>query len=288
MMDAVIQPWTWGDWMWRGTLAGLMVAWTCIPLGVFLYLKRMSLVSDALAHVALPGIVVAFVITGSFSWWTFLVGAALAGVFATLGMVGLGRVRHVREDSAIGIVMTTFFAVGVILLSTLVRDAHIDLDCVLFGNILAISDRSLLLLGGSTVMVAVASWIEWRWLVVSSFDPAFVISLGVSGVLLKSIFMGGVALASVASFEAVGSILVIAFFIIPAAAAHLVARSMRGMLAVALAFGSLAVVAGMYLSIALNCSSAGAIVLLQGLGYLIIFGYARSFKNTFHRSNTED
>ncbi len=283
MIDFLIDPWTWGDWMWRGVLAGSLVSLICAPLGVVLYLRRMSMVVDALAHVALPGIVIAFLLSGSIDWWAMLLGAAFVGIAASVSIEGLTRLRHVRSDSAIGIVLTAFFAIGVILLTTSVHSAHIDTDCVLFGNILAISDHTLVTLSVAVPLVLGALFVFWRWLVLSTFDASMAATLGLPVVAIHHALMGGVSLASVASFEAVGAVLVIAFFIIPAATAHLLAESMRQMVLTAVGVSLASVWIGMYASIALNCSTAGAIVVVLGLIYLGAFLFSPKYGRAWKR-----
>lgn len=270
-MSFLIDPWTWGDWMWRGTLASLLVAVPCAVLGVFLYLRRMSMLSDALAHVALPGIVAAFLITGSLDGPVMVLGAAVVGLLASGAIEGLSKHPNIRPDAAIGIVFTTFFAAGVILLSMFVHDAHIDTDCVVFGNVLAISDRTLMTLGVVAPMVLASVALFWRWLTVSSFDPMLARNLGLPVAAIHYGLMVAVSMTTVAGFEAVGAILVIALIILPAATAHLFADRMGTMVSVSVAHAVTSCVAGMYVSVWLNCSPAGAIVVVGGVMYLLAF-----------------
>lgn len=274
MFDLLVAPWTWGDWMWRGVLAATLVAVPCAVLGVFLYLKRMSMISDALAHVALPGIVAAFLLSGSMDGPFLLAGAAVVGLGASFFIEALSRRPNVRPDAAIGIVFTVLFAAGVVLLSTQVHDAHIDSDCVLFGNVLAISDRTLWMLAFVAPTVLVAVGVFWRWLAVSSFDPSIAVNLGVPVGLVHYGLMTGVSLTTVAGFEAVGAVLVIALIIVPGATAHILADRLTNMVAIAVGHAVLSVVLGMYASVWLNCSSAGAIVVTGGLLYGLAFAFA--------------
>ncbi len=273
MLDLIIEPWTWGDWMWRGMLAAVLVAVPCAVLGVFLYLKRMSLISDALAHVALPGIVAAFLISGSLDGPVMVFGAAVVGLLAAYMIEAVSRLPNVRPDAAIGIVFTVFFALGVILLSTMVHDAHIDTDCVVFGNVLAISDRTLYTLAVVAPVVLAIVAFFWRWLAVSSFDPSLARNLGIPVVAVHYGLMTCVSITTVAGFEAVGAILVIALIIVPAATAHVLTDRLETMMAVAIAHTVISAVLGMYVSVWLNCSSAGAIVVVGGLLYLLAFAF---------------
>ncbi len=271
MLEFLVDPWTWGAWMGRGMFSVLLVAISCAILGVFLYLRSMSMIADALAHVALPGIVAAFLVSGSLAAPFMLVGAAATGLLATFGIETLSRRPNVRPDAAIGIVFTAMFAIGVILLSTSVQDAHIDTHCLLFGDVLGVSDRSMILLAIVTPLVVLLTFVFYRWLSASSFDPEFARSIGIPVTAVHYGLMMAVSLTTVASFEAVGAILVIALMIVPAATAHRLASRLHTMLAVAVAHGIISAVVGMYVAIWIDSSAAGAIVVVGGLLYAAAF-----------------
>jgi manganese/zinc/iron transport system permease protein len=277
-MDALyelfIAPWGSGAWMWRGMLASTLSAIMLAVLGVFLYLRRMSLLADALAHVALPGIVVAFLLSGSLDPTFMLLGAAATGLFASFAIEGLSGLPNIRSDAAIGIVFTALFALGVILVSTSVHDAHIDTQCVLFGNVLAISDRALWLLGVTAPAVLLVVAIFYRWLAVSSFDETLALSLGIPVGLVHYGLMTTTSIATVASFETVGAVLAIAMIVVPAATAHLLADRLPSMIGIAVLHGLISSVFGMYLSIWINASTGGAIVVVGGALYGVAFLFA--------------
>jgi manganese/zinc/iron transport system permease protein len=269
MLTFLIDPWIWGDWMWRGTYSVVLVATACAVLGVFLYLRRMSLLADALAHVALPGIVAAFLLGGDLGGPAMLIGAAATGLFAAGAIETLSRRPNIRPDAAIGIVFTAMFAAGVILLSTRVTDAHIDAHCLVFGDVLGVSDRALWLVSIVVPVVLVLVVLFYRWLAVTSFDRAFAVSLGIPVMAVHYGLMTAVTMTTVAAFEAVGAILVIALIIVPAATAHLLADRLHTMIGVAVAHGILSSIVGMYVAIAINSSAAGAIVVTGGALYVV-------------------
>lgn len=269
MVDLIVAPWTWGDWMGRGMAAALLVAIPCAVLGVYLYLLRLSMIADALAHVALPGILVGFFVTGGMSPAAMLLGALASGVFATWSIETVRAIPTVRPDAAIGIVFTALFALGVIVVSTAVRDAHIDTQCVLFGNLLGVSDASLTLLAVLAPLVLAAAWVVRRWLAAASFDEAWARTAGVPVRGLYYGLMAAVATTTVAGFEAVGVILVMALIVVPAATGHLLAERLGMMVAVALAHGVLSAVLGLYAAVWLDTSPAGTIVLVGGTLYAI-------------------
>lgn len=256
-------------WFWRAVLTGCLVSVPCALIGVFLYLRRMSLVADALAHVALPGIVLAFLVSGGVELPALLVGAVLVGVGSTLAMQGLAT-RGVREDASIGVVFTTLFALGVVLLSTSARGVDLDLDCVLFGDILGVSDTSIaaLALTGLTVTALVVAF--YRWLALGSFDPVVAATLGVPVAMVHNGLVTAAAVTAVVSFEAVGAVLGIAMVIVPAATAHRLADRLVPMLVIAVAHGVVSTLLGVVLSVLLDCSTAGAIVVVSGAMFLTV------------------
>lgn len=275
LYELFIEPWLIGDWMWRGVLIASLVATPGALLGCFLYLRRLSLLGDALAHVALPGVVGAYLLTGQSGTWATLLGAALAGL-VTVGLVAwIERRGGARADAAIGIVFTALFALGVILLSALARDADLDLRCVLFGDVLGVADHSIWLLAALTALLLAALALFYRPLLLSTFDPGFAASIGVPVALIHLGLMSALSVTTVASFEAVGAILVIATMITPAATAHLLCDRLHTMLLVAVAHGLLSAWLGMYASIWLNCSSAGAMVTVGALLYAAAFAWTR-------------
>lgn len=267
MIDWIVEPWTWGAWMGRGLAAALLVAVPCAVLGVYLYLLRLSMLADALAHVALPGILVGFFVTGGLSPGAMLLGALASGVFATWSIEAVRAIPSVRPDAAIGIVFTALFGAGVIVVSTAVRDAHIDTQCVLFGNLLGVSDASLTLLSILAPLVLFVAWLGRRWLAAAALDEAWARTAGVPVRAVYYGLMAAVATTTVAGFEAVGVILVMALIVVPAATAHLLAERMGAMVFVAVIHAVVAATGGLYASVWFDASPAGAIVLAGGLLY---------------------
>lgn len=270
-------------WFWRGLLSGSLVALSCVPLGVLLYFRRMSLLTDALAHVSLPGIVLAFLLTGSLDGRALLPGAAAMGLVAALLIERLSRVRHVRPDAAIGVVFTVLFAGGVIALSTLVRDVHLDVNCLLFGDILGVSDQTLVNLALTTLGTQILTLAGRRWLEASTFDETFARTVGVPVSWIRYLLIAAAAMAAAAAFEAVGAILVIAFFTLPAAFAHQITRTMGGLMVTAQLFALMSVAAGMAGSILWNTSTGGTIVVVQA----VVYGVTVAVKNRPSRRSPE-
>ncbi len=222
-------------------LAALLAGGTCGLLGSFLVLRRESLVGDALAHAVLPGIVLGFAVTGARSGLPMLLGALAAALLAVL-LIGLvARAARLDSGAAIGAVFTTFFAAGLVALEvTGARSVDLDLDCVLFGQIetlvwteaeglhsladpaaLAALPRQLGLLAGVALAVGATVAALWRPLKLICFDPGYAAALGFPARRMELLLSLLVAAAAVAAFEAVGSILVVAMLVCPAAALRL-------------------------------------------------------------------
>lgn len=277
LYELFVEPWTIGAWMWRGTLTACLSAVPCALLGVFLYLRRMSMIADALTHIALLGVVVAFLVSGSMEPLPMLIGAGSVGVGASVLIEGLSKRKNVRSDAAIGIVFTACFALGVILLSLFVHDAHIDTQCVLFGDVLGVSNDSIILLGVVSPMVIVGVLVFYRWLAAVSFDADFARQVGLPVTAVHYGLMIATSMTTVASFEAIGAILAIALIVVPAAFAHTLADRLPAMLGWAVLHGLISAVVGMYASIWAEVSSSGAIVVTGGVLYMLAFCFAPKY-----------
>lgn len=261
-------------WLLRAVLASMLVALACAPVGVFLYLRRQSLLVDALAHVALPGIVFAVLLTGSLAPSALLVGAVVTGLFTTWSIEALSRLPRIRPDAAIGVVFTSLFALGLLLLSSRLDGVHLDVEHALYGDVLAVGEGSFILLWCVTPVLLALIALALPTLSLASFDERYAASLGVPVVGVHYALTSSATLATVASFEAVGAVLVVAFVIVPAATAHIVARSVAGMIAWAVGFAWLAVACGVALSLVIDASTSGAIVACAGVIYLLVFLFA--------------
>lgn len=256
------------DWFLRAVLAGSFAAISCAVVGVYLYLRRMSMVADALAHIALLGTLLGVLVTGTLSSGAVLVGALVTGVAANVLMQRLAN-AGVREDSAIGVVFTAAFSLGVVLLSTTFRDVHIDTDCVLFGDILGITDGTLWSLAAAALLCTGGAWILRRWLNLSTFDPIVAAAMGVPVVAMHHSIVIGSAFAAVSAFQAVGAVLAVALIVVPAATAHQFANRVGSMVAIAVAHALVSTWAGLVLSVFWETRPAGTIVCVAGALYLL-------------------
>lgn len=262
---------------WIILLTGALAASSCALLGTFLVLRQMSLLGDALSHAVLPGIAIAFFFTESRAILPMFLGAASFGLITTLLVESFHRRWNVPEDASIGIVFTALFALGVVLISAYAGKVDLDQECVLYGEI-AYTPWDILLWGDtdigprpiwilSSVLVLNLLFIAlfYKELVIASFDPAMAISVGINATLVHYLLMGAVSITTVASFESVGAILVVALLIVPGAAAYLWSDRLSTILMTATFFGITSAIAGYYLAGIINSSIAGTIVVILGL-----------------------
>lgn len=265
-------------------LAGALAGLSCALIGCFLVLRRMSLMGDAIAHAVLPGLVLAFLVTGTTSSLAMLAGAACVALVTTALIELVHKAARVEESAAMGVVFVTLFAIGVLLLERYAGSRiHLDADCVLYGQIEGIlwfdapslasvprEVRTLALVSVLTVGFVVALFKELR---ITSFDPALASTLGFRSGLVRYALMSMTAIVCVASFEAVGSIVVIAMLIVPAMIARLLTDRLAPMLAlsgvIAFTLGALGVYASHAAPAAMgfehSVSAAGGIGVLLGL-----------------------
>ncbi len=262
MIEALVEPLRF-DFFVRALVASSLVGLICAVVGTYVVLKGISFIGDGISHAAFPGIVVAFMIGGSFH-----LGAAVAAVATALAIGWVSRRGLIRMDTAIGVLFAGTFALGVFLFSTIDRYVG-DLLSFLFGNVLAISASDLVGLAilGAIVLGLVAAF--WKELLYATFDPLGAAASGVRVALLDYLFLVIVALAIVVSLQAVGIILVVAMLVTPAATAQLLTvrfgRLMQ--LAVVIAIGS--AIAGLYLSYWLEAASGATIVLVETTVFLV-------------------
>jgi ABC-type Mn2+/Zn2+ transport system permease subunit len=214
----------------------------CALLGCYLLLRRMSLLGDAVSHGVLPGVVIGFWISGSTSsGWIFITAVAV-GLLATFLIQLLQGFGHVAEDASMGVVFTSLFALGVVMLVQVGPHVDLDVDCVLYGLLEAVSvdtrpifghevPNALLSMAGVLAGTLLFIGLLWKELKLVSFDPRLATSMGLNATLVHYLLMVMVALAIVAGFYAVGSVLVIAMLIVPAATGHLLSDRLAGMMA---------------------------------------------------------
>jgi ABC-type Mn2+/Zn2+ transport system permease subunit len=251
----------------------------CALVGCYLVLRRMSLLGDAISHAVLPGLVVAFVFSGSLSVVPMFLGALVVGLLTAALTQTLHHQVGVPEDASMGVVFTSLFALGVILVKRYAHRVDLDPDCVLYGllefvafNLVQIGPyelpRAMVTIGSVLALNLAVIVLFWKELLVSSFDPALARTMGFRSGLFHYLLMALIALTTVASFEQVGSILVIAMLIVPGAAAHLLTDRLSRMLWIAAGIAVGTAVVGHFAAVRLNTNTAGTMAAVVGLAYL--------------------
>jgi len=263
------------------TLAILLVAGavsaSCAIVGTFLVLRRMALLGDAISHAVLPGIVIAFFLTGRRAPLPMVIGAGVLGVLTVFLVEMFHRSGRLKEDASIGVVFPALFSLGVILISRYAAQVDLDLDCVLYGEI-AYAPWDLLFVGdaswgpkalwvntGTLVANALLVGLFYKELKVTTFDPGLAAALGVSPVLIHYLLMSAVSVTVVGAFESVGAILVVAMLVVPPATAYLLTDRLGAMLALGVGFGLASAGGGYALARWWDVSIAGAMATVSGL-----------------------
>lgn len=263
-------------------VTGSLVGLSCGVIGVFLILRRMAMMADAISHTVLLGIVTAYLLTRSLSGIHMLIGAIVAGLLTAILVQWLHH-RGVQQDASIGVVFTTLFAIGVILISTSVGNVHLDVQHALMGEIAFIPWRTMelpligtvpeatFMLMAITCLVLLAIAIFYKEWKITSFDPALAASLGIPVALMHYLFMGLVSVTTVASFDAVGAIMVVAMLITPAAAAYLWTDRLLIMLILSGCFGIASAIVGYAAAVALDTSISASMAFATGVIFILSF-----------------
>ncbi len=236
-------------------VAGVLCAMSCALVGNFLVLRRMSMMGDAISHAVLPGLAVAFLLTGSRHGWAMFVGAAVVGVCTALFTQWVHTLGQVEESASMGVVFTVLFAVGLVLIVRAADKVDLDPGCVLYGAIEMVPldttrvlgfaiPRAVSMLGGILAFNLLFVALLYKELRIAAFDPALATTLGVNARLIHYLLMTLVAVTAVASFEAVGSILVIAMLVVPPATAHLLTDRYGVMLGLSMVIAAAGAVLG--------------------------------------------
>ena len=258
---------------------GAMTNTACALLGCYLVLRRMSLLGDALSHAVLPGLVVAFVLSGSLNIVYMAIGALIVGLLTTVLVETLHRHGGVTQDASMGVVFTSLFALGVILIKRYAQTVDLDPDCVLNGvfelvefNTVSLAGyelpRALVTIAPVLLLNVAFIVLFWKELLISSFDPALATAMGLRSGVIHYLLMALVAVTTVASFEQVGSILVVAMLIVPGATAHLLSDRLRNMLWISAGIAVASAVLGHLAAVKLNTNTAGTMSVIVGLFYL--------------------
>ncbi|WP_201723154.1 metal ABC transporter permease [Exiguobacterium sp. KRL4] len=259
-----IQAITEYDFLQKALVTSVMVGIICGVIGCFIILRGMSLMGDAISHAVLPGVAISYLLGIN-----FFIGAVATGLLTALGIGFVSQNSRIKNDTAIGILFTSAFALGIILISFLRSSS--DLYHILFGNVLAVrpSDMWMTLVIGIIVLGAI--YLFYKELLVTSFDPTMAAAYGLSTRLVHYLLMTMLTLVTVASLQTVGIILVVAMLITPAATAYLLTNRLSRMIFLSAGFGTLSSIIGLYFSFTYNLSSGASIVLVATALFALVF-----------------
>ena len=283
---------TWNSFDTWIVVAGVLCAVSSSLLGNFLVLRRMSMLGDAITHAVLPGLAVAFLVTESRSSVAMFVGAVIVGIFTALFSEWIRKIGRVDEGASMGVVFSSLFALGLVMIVQAADSVHLDADCVLFGEIDSVPldtifvggmevPRAVAVLSIVTVINAAFVLLFFKELKISSFDPALATAMGYSSGLMHYVLMTLVAVTAVACFECVGNILVVAMFVVPPATAYLLTDRLKIMIVLSIIIASLAAASGHVGAIVVprwfgfgSVPSAGMMAVMVGLMFFVAAAFS--------------
>lgn len=258
LFDLLLAPLNYA-FMVRGLLAALMVGAVCATVGTYVVLRGMAFFGDALAHAILPGVAIGYLVGGGargpLFWW-----GLLAAVISAVGIGTISKKAKVNEDTAIGIVFASMFALGIALISS-VRNYTVDLAHFLFGDVLGVSNQDLLLIAVFSGLIVLTVMIFYKEFLVLSFDPLLAETLRLPARTLEYLLLVLIAVTIIVSLQTVGVALMVAMLVTPSASAFLLTRRLPYMMLLGAVFASLAGVIGLYISFYASVASGAAIVL---------------------------
>jgi zinc/manganese transport system permease protein len=269
--SALVAPFTEFEFMRRALAAIIALSLGGAPIGVFLMLRRMSLVGDAMAHAILPGAAVGFLLSG-LNLFAMLTGGLIAGFLVAILAGVVSRSTGLKEDASLATFYLASLALGVSIVS--VKGTNIDLLHVLFGNILAMDDQALLVVACNATITLLVLAVIYRPLVIESVDPLFLRSVSRAGTPAHLVFLALVVINLVSGFQALGTLLAVGLMILPAGIARFWSRDITGLICVAVVSAMLSGYAGLVLSFQTRIPSGPAIILVAAVLYIasVLFG----------------
>jgi len=265
LIEHVVAPFHYA-FMQRAFLTAILVGVLCSTMGTYVILRRLAFIGDGIAHASFAGIVIAY-LRGT----NFYLGAGIVAVLTALAIGFVHRRGRISLDTAIGVLFTGAFALGIFLMSRQ-RSYSVDLQSFLFGDILSVSAQDVLMIVSLALLVAVVTALLFRALLYTSFDPVVAQASGMNANAIEYVLLVLIALTIIISLQAVGIILVAALLVTPAAAAYQLTTRFTPMMALSALFGALCAVGGLYLSYYLASASGATIVLLATVLFFAAVG----------------
>jgi len=266
LYDALIAPFADFEFMRRALIGSVALAFGAPPIGVFLMLRRMSLIGDALAHAILPGAAIGFLLAG-LSLFAMAGGGLIAGFLIAIGAGLIARATPLKEDASLAAFFLIALALGVTIVS--VKGNNVDLTHFLFGSVLAIDNPALFLMLGIMSVSLIVLALIWRPLVLECADPGFLRSVSRAGGPAHIAFLALVVMNLVGGFQALGTLLAVGIMMLPAVISRFWARDITGMIAVAVVSAVVSGYAGLLVSYHADLPSGPAIILVAGALYAL-------------------
>ncbi|WP_233118288.1 iron ABC transporter permease subunit AfeC [Aggregatibacter actinomycetemcomitans] len=269
MWDLLLEPFSY-DYMVKAILISSAVGGICAFLSAYLMLKGWSLIGDALSHSVVPGVAIAYALS-----LPYALGAFFSGILAAIAILWIKSITKLREDAVIGFIFTTFFALGLLIIS--LNPTSINVQDIILGNILGIADEDILQVGIIIGVCLVLLLIFWKDLLLIFFDEVHATSVGFSPIYYKILFFTLLSACVVAALQTVGAILVIAMVITPGATAYLLTDRFKTLVLIAVVLGISSSSVGVYISYFLDGATGGVIVCIQTALFLLVFIFSPKY-----------
>ena len=269
MWEILLEPFGY-EYMNKAIILSTAIGAICAFLSAYLMLKGWSLIGDALSHAVVPGVAIAY----AFSL-PYAVGAFFSGILAAISILWIKSISKIKEDAVIGFIFSTFFALGLLIIS--LNPTSVDVQNIILGNILGIADEDITQIAIIIGVCLVLLLLFWKDLILIFFDETQAITVGLSPIFYKVLFFTLLSACVVAALQTVGAILVIAMVITPGATAYLLTDKFNRLLIIAVLLGAGTSAVGVYLSYCLDGATGGVIVCLQTLLFLIAFLFAPKY-----------
>ena len=266
MLELLLEPFSY-DYMFKAIALSGVIGAVCAFLSSYLMLKGWSLIGDALSHAVVPGVALAY----AFSL-PYAMGAFLSGFFATLAILAVKSITKLKEDAVIGFIFTTFFALGLFIIS--IHPTSVNVQSIILGNILGIADEDV---NQVLIILGVTLFFYWKDLLLVFFDEVQAKAVGISPLKLKIIFFSLLSACVVTALQSVGAILVISMVVTPGATAYLLTDRFGKLLIISTLLGGITSVVGAYISYYIDGATGGCIVALQTLIFLIAFFFSPKY-----------
>ncbi|QIA76580.1 metal ABC transporter permease [Rodentibacter caecimuris] len=269
MLDLLLEPFSY-DYMLKAMILSTVVGGICAFLSSYLMLKGWSLIGDALSHSVVPGVAIAY----AFSL-PYALGAFFSGILAAISILWIKSISKLKEDAVIGFIFSTFFALGLLIIS--LNPTAVNVQSIILGNILGIADEDIYQVSIIIGICLVLLLLFWKDLLLIFFDETQAITVGLSPLFYKTLFFTLLSACVIAALQTVGAILVIAMVITPGATAYLLTDKFKTLAIIAVILGSITSFVGVYMSYYLDGASGGIIVTLQTLLFLLAFLFSPKY-----------